>query len=633
LKDNFALVLPGQVRRPTEVTVLFDAHGVAPTTLGANVRSAATVGAPPNMLNPSTISLGAEAVGMLLIALVAIGDFLALAQRRRCAMGMLSSLGTTERYVATVVVVNGAIVGTVGSLIGFVVGVLVWLASRPLIETSAGHVIDVADLPWLVIVVAMALGICSTSLAAWRSACALARLSLVASRTGPPPPQRPAHRPVARGGALLAIGLGFGALAGVSRGAPILLVPGLIALAGSIVALSPFALTCLGKGGTQSSVALRMASRDLARYRSRSAAALSAIGLVAMVTVVISVSADVAYSNPVNYLGPNLAPNELIAYTPAGNGSQTVSNPVTAAAMTRDARAIARSLGATRTVELISTGARLEASASGQHFTGPLYVATPQLLRAFGIRPSTLRRRADVLTMRPGLARLRGAELVWGAFLDGNGTGCTSADCRREPVVQQIDRLPSGTSAPNTVLTEWAIRTLGFHTTVDGWLISAPSSLSAAQVNAARLLATAGDMTIETKSSAPGSTEIANLATLAGEVITLALLSMTLWLRRSETADDLRTLSIVRATSGTRRSITAATAFSLALLGGVLGTVAAYVGLVGYVVGSETGLTALAHLPVVDLVVILIGMPVMAALAGYLLGGREQAAIAPQQLE
>ncbi len=122
--DNFALVLPGQVRKPTVVTVLFDAHRVAPTTIGANVRSAATAGGPPNTLNPSTISLGLASVGMLLIAMVAISGFTVLAKRRRRALGMLASLGATEHDVATVVVANGAIVGVVGSLVGFAVGLL-----------------------------------------------------------------------------------------------------------------------------------------------------------------------------------------------------------------------------------------------------------------------------------------------------------------------------------------------------------------------------------------------------------------------------------------------------------------------------------------------------------------------------
>ena len=82
----------------------------------------------------------------------------------------------------------------------------------------------------------------------------------------------------------------LGVLAGVSRGGPIFLVPGLITLVGSIVALSPVALTSLATVGTQAPVAVRIALRDLARYRARSASALSAISLGALIAVVISVA-------------------------------------------------------------------------------------------------------------------------------------------------------------------------------------------------------------------------------------------------------------------------------------------------------------------------------------------------------
>lgn len=142
LSDDFALVQPGQVDHPTEVTVLFDAHGVDPRAIGPNVRSAAFAGGPPNALNPTTVSLGLAAIGMLLIALVAIGGFTVLAQRRQRSMGMLASLGATERDVATVIVANGAMVDITGALLGAASGVLAWLLLRPAIQSSAGHLIE-----------------------------------------------------------------------------------------------------------------------------------------------------------------------------------------------------------------------------------------------------------------------------------------------------------------------------------------------------------------------------------------------------------------------------------------------------------------------------------------------------------
>ena len=48
---------------------------------------------------------------MLLIALVAVGGFTVLAQRRLRSLGMLGALGATDRNIRLVVRVNGVLVG------------------------------------------------------------------------------------------------------------------------------------------------------------------------------------------------------------------------------------------------------------------------------------------------------------------------------------------------------------------------------------------------------------------------------------------------------------------------------------------------------------------------------------------
>ncbi|MGO9582635.1 MAG: FtsX-like permease family protein [Acidimicrobiales bacterium] len=84
---------------------------------------------------------------MLLIALVSVGGFTVLAQRRLRAIGMLESTGATDSHVRLVVRANGTVVGLVGALAGFVLGLVVWLAYRPSLEQSAHHVIGVFALP------------------------------------------------------------------------------------------------------------------------------------------------------------------------------------------------------------------------------------------------------------------------------------------------------------------------------------------------------------------------------------------------------------------------------------------------------------------------------------------------------
>ena len=201
-------------------------------------------------------------------------------------------------------------------------------------------------------------------------------------------------------------------------------------------------------------------------------------------------------------------------------------------------------------------------------------------------------------------------------------------------MIQEVSGLPSGTSAPNTVITEHAIHELGLHTVVSGWLIQTPHPPTAAQIRNARLTAAAAGMTVETKSSAPSSAEILNWATAFGVVLALAILAMGVGLIRSETASELRTLAATGAGTATRRAITATTAGGLALLGAVLGTVAGYVASIAYARGSSfDGLSSLGNVPVRYLLIILVGMPLVAATGGWLLAGREPPAIARQPLE
>ena len=228
---------------------------------------------------------------------------------------------------------------------------------------------------------------------------------------------------------------------------------------------------------------------------------------------------------------------------------------------------IAEALGAKSVIELEQTNATLQHAAAGRNWDGPIYVATPQLLKAFGIKPSTINPNADVLTMRPGLSGISKMQLTWSGGKGGspnnnnsNPYACPRSSCRWNPVIQEIGALPSGTSAPNTVFTEHAIHTLGLQTSLASWLITTVHPPTAAQIRNARLLAsTFSGMSLETRNSLPSGMEVLDLATLFGIVLSLAILAMSVGLIRSETASELRTLTATGASSTTRRTITAAT--------------------------------------------------------------------------
>jgi putative ABC transport system permease protein len=657
LLDEFALVAPGQVAAPSQVTVLFDAYSLNSHALGPNVQTRQSSLA-SNPLNPETIVLALATVGMLLIALVAVGGFTVLAQRRLRALGMLGALGATDRNIRLVVRANGFLVGLAGALIGTVLGLAAWLAYRPRLESSAHHQIGVFQLPWIVIGPAIALAVVATYFAAARPARAITRIPVVAALSGRPAPPKQVHRSAVPGVVLFVVAAAAFWYTGKSNGnggtAALTLVGGFIILIVALILLAPFCLAVMARLGRHAPIATRLALRDLARYRARSGSALAAISLGTLIAALVCILAAQRYGNVLDYAGPNLASNQVVVYTaghgggPNGggpNGGPGTSGPsATPQAQAATAHGIAAALGSHDVTELDRAGASLQHAAAGRSWSGPVYVATPQLLAAFGIKAADVSPSADILTMRPGLSGLSKMQLVYGGNGQDGGHGpldvganafpCPPGQCLANPVIVQDNALPSGTSAPNTVITEHAIHALGLTTDVAGWLIQAPHPPTAAQITDARLTAAAAGMTIETKSSAPASAEILNYATVFGIVLALGILAMSVGLIRSETASDLRTLTATGASGLTRRELTAATAFSLGLGGAVLGTVAAYVAAIGYSWANPLdGLSGLSSVPVWNLLLLVVGMPVVAAVIGGLMAGREPPALARQPLE
>jgi putative ABC transport system permease protein len=164
-----------------------------------------------------------------------------------------------------------------------------------------------------------------------------------------------------------------------------------------------------------------------------------------------------------------------------------------------------------------------------------------------------------------------------------------------------------------------------------GWIIQSPTALTAAQINAARQGALAAGATIETKSGQLSLDEISEYSTIGGIVVALGVLAMTVGLIRGETAGDLRTLTAAGASARIRRSLTGVTAGALALLGAFLGTVAGFLAALAFAHSSIGG--TFGNLPWIDIALLVIGMPLVAAAAGWLLGGRAPTAVARQALE
>jgi putative ABC transport system permease protein len=113
-------------------------------------------------------------------------------------------------------------------------------------------------------------------------------------------------------------------------------------------------------------------------------------------------------------------------------------------------------------------------------------------------------------------------------------------------------------------------------------------------------------------------------------VVALAVLALTVGLIRSQAEADLRTLTATGATSAIRRALAAATAGGLATLGVGLGTAGAYLGLSAGFLGD---LAELLPPPILELTMIMFGVPLLAAAGGWLLAGRRPPALTRQAVE
>ena len=637
LLDNFALVQPGQVTAPSQVTVLFDATpaGLARFQLAGGVT--AVTPHRSNGIAPAVVVFAIALVGLIFIGLVATAGFTVLAQRRLRGIGVLSSLGATDRNVRLVLLANGIGVGVVGALSGAALGLALWIGYVPHLATSSHHEIAWTAVPWWLVIAAVVLAVLTAALAARGPARGVAKVSVVAALSGRPVTPKFVRRSFVPGFVLLGVGALLLAFSGGWGGnAPqdtLFQLGGLLASAIGLLFIAPAAVGVLAVSAGHLPVAARIALRDLARYRARSGAALAAASFAVLIAMLITLIATGRFADPVDYFGPNLPSSDLVVYAPSadcGPGCTPTRAAPPAAALQRRVNAIAASLGSHDVLALDSVDALLVQASSAGSRGGPgtIYVATPALLAHYGIAAASVDPTATLLTSRQGLAAAPRLQLLYGDLNNPKADIRSLAD----PSIQTLPQLPTETSEPNLLVTVSAVHRLGLRvSTSAAWVVHANHSPDALEINTARQVAVSAGMTIETKNEAPSLAQLRNYSTIVGILVALGVLAMTVGLIRSETAGELRTLTAAGASSYTRRSITAATAGALGLLGALLGTAVAYLVTVAFFRSQLT--ERMGSVPTLDLLLVLVGLPVAAAAGGWLFAGRQPPAIARQPMQ
>jgi putative ABC transport system permease protein len=655
LSDEFALVSPASLGAPDYVTVLVHASsnsvdsftGVSGASAGLNVATGSLRGVTrpsSNQRNTTLAMFSVATVFLLLASLVAAAGFAVVAQRRLRQLGMLAALGATQKHVRLVLLANGVLVGAIAALCGTILGLGVWLGTASTLESAIDHRIDRFALPWALIIVAVLLAVGGATAAAWWPGRAAARLPVMLALSGRPARPRPArHSAIA---AVVLIALGIGCLALSNRDSAPLIVAGIVATILGTLLLGPLAIRTFSAVAGHAPIAPRLALRDLIRYQARSGAALAAVtlalGIAAAVVVVASAEAAKRNAEPVNltdrqirvYLGPPETREGVPTQTVTQLGRLAASVRYLAAQLDRATvtplRKVVESTDATVLEPFAGTRlfATIEVSrtANGRRFhpEGQLYVATPAVLEYLGIDPATVDPGTDFLVDRS-------------VPTDGLVIPSSVSETKVFPVtnVQRIDvgeRLLGSAGLPPwvsprklTFITLGGLRRQGWKQVPAGWLVESSRPLTSGQIADARDAAGEAGLSIQVRRGSTTFAKTMAIATAAGALLALAILAMTVGLIRGESAGDLRTLTATGATSSIRRTLTATTAGALALLGALLGVAGAYLVLLAT---YRDDLGYLGDVPVFYLALAVVGVPLAAAAAGWVVAGREPPAIA-----
>lgn len=229
-------------------------------------------------LDAQSVAMLVVVVGMTLLEVVLLAGpaFAVGARQRRRQLALVAATGGSRGHVRDVVLAGGVVLGVTAGLVGAGLGVLAAWAARPLAERLAGH-----DYSPLVVPVGQVLGVAAVGaltavLAAVVPAWQASRLDVVAALAGRRGQVRTPRR-VPAVGALLAVLGGAGAAYGAWGHSAVEILAGSMVAEIGLVLCTPTLVGWAGRLAPYLPLSGRLALRDAARHRLRSAPAVAAV--------------------------------------------------------------------------------------------------------------------------------------------------------------------------------------------------------------------------------------------------------------------------------------------------------------------------------------------------------------------
>ena len=599
-------------------------------TISLASRTSGMIGIGGDSTSPTILVFGALA--LLEASLIASAAYAVSIRRRQRELGLLAAAGATSRQLAGTVVAEAALIGVLACAGGVATGVLIALAISPFLDQLTGHregplVIDPVGLIGPAVI-----GFVAALIAAYAPARSVAKLPVLRALSGRRPPEASARTTLVIG--LLAIAVSvLMTLVGASMESDgsslnvILLICGAVLGTLGFGACAPWLLERLELIAARLPLSSRIAFRDTARARSRSAPIVTAIlaGLAASIAIGAYQASNAA--SEMEHWRPSLHDDQIVLF---GAGTETAgaellrTEGVTGGAAVgllypekTDRYFTYQFPGAThgdgRLINLYENCANC-----GDEFAPPqagnVAPGTPELL-------SIADAEAAAALLAEGRAVLLSAEPIKASTLEVvEDDGAGNPRVVRTLPVTVLQSPVSGGILPDLFLPDSVISDLGLtagqvagtfvvqydHPVTDG-------DLAEARAVASRF----ADTTAELGNVPPTRQGEGFRVLLVGLVLlfSISVTGIAIALGDAESRPEQRSLLALGADPGLRRRIAASRAAVLALLAGILAVPAGLLPVWGVLLSRKADLA----IPSIEIVGALIALPLLAIASSWLL--------------
>ncbi|MFJ9606951.1 FtsX-like permease family protein [Kitasatospora sp. NPDC101176] len=584
-------------------------------------------------------------MGLLEVALLAGPAFAVGARRARRQLALLGAAGGRRSHVGAVVLGGGLVLGLVGAAVGVAAGIGLVAALRPWIERIGGSRFGHFAAPPLDLLAIAGIGLATALLAAALPALQASRRSITAGLADRDTVRPPNRRVTVLGLLMLAAGaaLALYGAASVPRGLPVVSTYDtrtLTVLAGSVtaelglLACTPVLVALVGRAARRMPLTARLALRDSARHRSRTAPAIAAVMAAVAGSVAIGVYTTSTDAENRRDYRPQ-APYGAVQLSSVADGDQL-------ARLRSETERELTGLGARadladaiyRFCPNCSSLVQLKDTGQQRTPTGPprLAAGDATVLRArFGVHDPAAERAlaaGRVLVFAPELLAGDGKAVL---ELRGGGGAPLKPGEIPKPDLQEVTVDATLVDAPDAarygqaLVLPSALPALGLDARPTGslWLPATPPDRKAQQraEAAAIRLDRAAQLDVERGYQPKGDAQTLALGGFAALVV-LGAAGIATGLAAADSRQDQATLAAVGAPPGIRRTLAGLQCALIALLGALLGAVNGFVPAVGLLKSRASGFgakPALITAPWGQLLLITLVLPVLAGLLAALL--------------